>query len=71
MTTFLQSKADLQWIQDVHGIDVSGFSCAFIHGNEDSPDSIQLHEYNHIHAPASVFVQKKDGSFKLAEKLNQ
>ena len=37
---YVQSKADLLWLNVVHGIPIKGVKCAIIHGNEDCPTKI-------------------------------
>jgi len=65
-STFLTGVEDMTWVKEVHGIDTDGFSCAILNGNEDRPDSVQLFEYNHIHAPQTVYESYGEGYRKVS-----
>ena len=43
----LKSRSDLAWLHDVHGVDIKGVKLAVIHGNEDSPERVELFERDH------------------------
>lgn len=37
---------DVQWLKDVHGIELIKPACAVVYGNEDSPEKIELYSSN-------------------------
>ena len=41
---FLDQAEDLQWLHDVHGVDVEGVVAAEIYGNEDSPRYVRTYD---------------------------
>ena len=68
-TTILEDKQDLEWLRDVHGVDIfkdSGRNqgravCAIIHGNEDCPERVELFDRNHYKAkPFRVYVLNEE-----------
>lgn len=40
-TSFLHTREDLKWLEDVHGIKTENFQAAIIYGNEDWPEKIE------------------------------
>ncbi len=43
--SFINSEADMKWLREVHKVDLyCTAAAAAIHGNEDSPDRIDLYE---------------------------
>lgn len=61
-TTILENKEDLEWLRDVHGVDIFKDNgkravCAIVHGNEDCPEKVELFDRNHYKAkPFRVYV---------------
>jgi hypothetical protein len=65
-TTVLDRREDLEWLRDVHGVDIftekgKRAVCAIIHGNEDCPERVELFDRNHYKAkPFRVYVQNEE-----------
>jgi hypothetical protein len=64
--TVLENKEDLEWLRDVHGLDIfteraKRAVCAIIHGNEDCPERVELFDRNHYKAkPFRVYVYNEE-----------
>lgn len=41
--TYLDSAEDLQWLQEVHGVETEGYVVAILYGNEDCPNRVELY----------------------------
>lgn len=63
---FLDSKEDLEWLRDVHGINIDKVACAILYGNEDSPFKVRTFSRNHIECEGLTYiVNNSEGKFEL------
>lgn len=59
--SFIDTTEDLEWLHDVHGIDVSEAVAAEIHGNEDCPERVCVYRYNDYREQPAVWERNNDG----------
>ncbi len=55
MAQFLESAEDLEWLHEVHGVSVQGYACAILHGNEDSPERVEVFARNHYRCKPTIW----------------
>lgn len=69
--TALERQDDLKWLSDVHGIPTEGAAIAIIHGNEDSPNKVEVYAENDVNCVPDVYVLSGE-SYKLVwERLEE
>lgn len=58
----LDYSDSLQWLADVHKIIAARGCVVIIHGNEDSPDRVEVYPTDSIHATPVVYTPLADGN---------
>ncbi len=62
MINVLETRDDLQWLEDVHHVPVAGVAVAILYGNEDCPDKIETFANNHYQCvPRTYRMDDNDG----------
>lgn len=61
-TSCLKSREDLQWLQEVHGVDTTAAKVAIIYGNEDSPSKVQVYAEDDYRCTPVVWVSNEEGT---------
>lgn len=67
--TFLNTKEDLDWLQEVHKMPVQagGYVCAILYGNEDAPSKVELFVRDHYKCKPTVYESDDTGTLRLKE----
>lgn len=63
-TIFLETKDDLNWLRDVHGVEISGCECAILYGNEDAPRKVETYTNNHGDCKPVTWIADETGTLK-------
>lgn len=63
--TILETVEDFEWLKDVHGIAVGDYACAILHGNEDSPNKIELYAVDNYKCRPTVYEPDANGKMVL------
>ena len=59
--TYLDSREDLDWLHEVHGVDTADVVCAILYGNEDAPDLVETFTENDYRARAAQWLARGNG----------
>jgi len=63
--TSLDTKEDMEWLASTHCKTARAYKLAILHGNEDSPDKIELFAKNDYRCKPTVFVRGDEGDYIL------
>jgi hypothetical protein len=63
----LDSREDMDWLAEVHTPLAKDYQCAFLHGNEDCPDRIELFKLNDCRCKPTILHLQDDGSYALVQ----
>ena len=67
MIAFLETKEDMQWLKDCHGVETDGFACAVVLGNEDWPDKVEIYRFNSVDSERHIYRPDDNGDLKLVK----
>lgn len=56
--------ADLEWLQEVHGVETTGAEVALLFGNEDAPDRVEVYEVDDLFCAPTVWRADTDGTLR-------
>lgn len=59
--SIINTPEDLQWLADVHGVDVSDVVVAIISGNEDDPDKVETYTQDDVRQRPITWLRNSDG----------
>jgi hypothetical protein len=54
MIVFLETPEDMAWLVEMHCAVARNYACAILHGNEDSPNKIELFARNDVRCKPTV-----------------
>lgn len=63
--SFIEVRDDLEWLRDVHGIDIENVAVAVVWGNEDAPSKVETYAENHVDCKPRVYLADNDGNLRL------
>lgn len=66
-TTILETAEDMAWLAEVHAPIAAGYPMAVLHGNEDSPDRVELYARDHHEYRPTVLEPDATGALVVVE----
>lgn len=63
--SFIDTQEDLNWLRDVHGVDITGIVAAEIHGNEDCPERVCTYKRNDYQERPTTWLRDENGNLKV------
>lgn len=61
-SSFLDTKDDLAWLHEVHGVDVTGIVAAEIVGNEDCPERVLTYARDDYREKPTIWARDTHGT---------
>lgn len=59
--TVLDTREDLDWLTDVHGVETKDAVIAVLHGNEDCPEKVEVYAHDDYRTEPVVWIADEEG----------